>query len=359
MEAPRLSALLPAWRLYEALARRTTPPVSLPPKEELWALETAHLEAPFPHFLQALRTWALGRGLGEPPLVEVRAMENEVVELAAPSFRPYPFTTAFRGEKPLYFRLRGRTTRHSLWLSKRGIFFGRRKGIPVPFLSRVDELYAPVVLPLFGLDLPAGFLGEALRQRVGLDWGRGVLRQGKRYLHADLEGTRLLFWDADSGTYQEEVHPSKEALSRALHTLVLEGGPLYTSLPTGPLAEALRRGDEDALLALRTFSCLLAQGYAQALRALPEAVSSLPRFLPDGRRVKATSAGLQAGRQRVPPLPSAHPPEDPLLAMRRFWDLLALDLSAGVADLLPLAPLPLATPKGLLAFTPEWAASLN
>lgn len=355
---PRLKDLLPAWRLYEALARHADPPVPLPPRAELLALEEAHLEAPFPRFLKALRTWALGRGLGDPPLPEARFLENGAVELSIPGFLPYPFAVGFQGERPLYFSLRGRTVRHSLYVSRKGVRFGREKGVPVPFLSRADELYAPLVLPLFGLDLPGGFLGEALRRGIGLDWGEGVFRQGGRYLHVALEEARLRLWDANTGVYREQAHPSSLALSEALHALVLEGGPLYASLPEGPLAEALKEGDEEALQALRAFSRLLAEGYAQALRTLPEAAPLLPRFLPDGKRLKAAERGLYAGEARVLPPPAGPPPEDPLLAMRLFWDLEALDLSQGLADLLPLAPEPLPTPKGPLAFTPAWAVLL-
>lgn len=358
MEKLFLENLLPAWRLYEVLARHTDPPVPLPPRTELLALEEAHLQAPFADFLKALRAWALGGSLGDPPLPQARPLEGGAVELWAEGFRPYPFAVAFRGENPLYFTLRGRTVRHSLHISRRGVRFGREKGVPVPFLSRADELYAPLVLPLFGLDLPGGFLGEALRRGLRLDFGKGVFRQEGRYLHVDPEGARLRLWDANAGAYREEAHANLQPLSEALYALVLEGGPLYASLPEGPLKEALGAGDEAALAAIRAFSHLLAQGYAQALRALPEVASFLPRFLPDGRRLKATARALYAGEARVLPLPPAPPPEDPLLAMRARWDLLALDLSEGLADLLPLAPKPFPTPRGLLAFTPEWATLL-
>ncbi len=76
MEKLFLENLLPAWRLYEVLARHTDPPVPLPPRTELLALEEAHLQAPFADFLKALRAWALGRSLGDPPLPQARPLEG-------------------------------------------------------------------------------------------------------------------------------------------------------------------------------------------------------------------------------------------------------------------------------------------
>lgn len=359
MTHPSLAQVLPAWDLYKALARRTHPPAALPPDEDLLPLERAFWEEPFPRLVEALRAWALERGHAPPPTPEARFGEEGEVELSVPSFRPYPFTVTFWEGRPLRFALRGRTLRHALRVYPKGVLFGREKGVPLTFLSRVDEIYAPVVLPLFRLHLPGGFLGEALRQGIRLDLGKGVFRQGDRYLHANLEGKRLQVWEAEAAVYQEQYLTGDEEMGQALHRVVLRWGPLYASLPQGPLAAAVREGDLDALAALRVFSQLLAQGYARALEASPEAAPALPRFLPDGRRLKATEEGLYAGKVRVPPPTASPPPDDPLLGMRAYWDNEALRLSGGLADLVPLSPKPLPTPRGPLAFTPSWAALLD
>lgn len=360
MDEPLLSQALYPWRVYEALARHADPPVPLPPREELMALEAEYLDRPFSHLMEALRNWALGQGLGDPPLPLGRLLEGGGVELRAEAFRPYPFALAFRGETPLYFDLRGRTVRHHLRVNRRGILFGRMKGVPVPFLSRADELYAPLVLPLFGLDLPGGFLGEALRRGVGLDWGREVLRQGSLYLHPDPRALTLVLWDADEGVLKREAFPDPEAFAARIYALVVDRGPLFTSLPEGPFARAVLEGDEEGLQALRAFSDLLAQGYARVLAVFSEAVPFLPRFLPDGRWVRAFEGDmpqlLVGGRRVVPVGPAETPPGDPILAFRSYWDLEALDLSAGGVDLLEVAPEPLTLPQGSVAFTPSWAA---
>lgn len=360
MDEPLLFQALHPWRIYEALARHTDPPVPLPPREELLALETEYLNRPLSHLAEALRGWALSRWLGDPPLPMGRFLEGGGVELRVEAFRPYPFALAFRGETPLYFDLRGRTARHHLRVNRKGVLFGRMKGVPVPFLSRADELYAPLVLPFFGLDLPGGFLGEALRRGVGLDWGREVLRQGSLYLHPDPRALALVLWDADEGVLEREAFPDPEAFAARIYALVVDGGPLFTSLPKGPFARAVLEGDEEGLQALRAFSDLLAQGYARVLAAFPEALPFLPRFLPDGRWVKALEGGrpqlLVGGKKVVPSGPAEPPPEDPLLAFRFYWDLQALDLSAGGVDLLEVTPEPLALPEEPVAFTPSWVA---
>lgn len=363
MDEPLLSQVLYPWRVYEALARHADPPVPLPPREELLALEAAYLGRPLSHLTQVLRAWALGRGLGDPPLPVARLLEEGGVELRVEAFRPYPFALAFHGETPLYFDLRGRTVRHHLRVNRRGVLFGRMKGVPVPFLSRVDELYAPLVLPLFGLDLPGGFLGEALRRGVGLDWGREVLRQGSLYLHPDLQALTLVLWNADEGVMAQEIFSDSEAFAARIYALVLDGGPLFTSLPKGPFARAVFERDEEGLQALRAFSDLLAQGYARALAGFPEVASLLPRFLPDGRWVKVLEGGppwLLVGGRRVDLSGSGGLlPEDPILDFWAYWDLEAMELSASGVDLLEVTPEPLALPQGSVVFTPSWAAQVD
>ncbi len=281
------------------------------------------------------------------------------MEFAVPAFRPYPFTLVFRGETPLRFHLRGRGARRHLWVDAGGVRFGRSKGVPAPFLSRVDELYAPSVLSLFHLELPGGFLGEAFRQGVELEWGDGVFRQGnrgERYLHLDPHAPALTLWEAQGGTLRREAFPHLEALALRVRGLVEERGPLRTTLPRGPLPQALRTGDVEGLRALRDFSHLLAQGYAQALATFPEAAPFLPRFLPDGRRVRAgrerPTALLVEGGEVVPLAPQ-EPPEDPLLAFRAYWDEVPWSSPPAGWTSWRWPPSPSLLPEGTLLFTPS------
>ncbi|RTG96930.1 hypothetical protein [Thermus scotoductus] len=161
-EEPLLAEALPGWRLFRELAWRVRPPVPLPPLGELSRLEEAYASRPFGEFVQALRGWALARGHTEPPLPVARRRANGGVVLEAKAFRPYPFVLGLREGRPAFFLVHGRTRRHSLWLTPGRVRYGRTKGVPVPFLSRVDGIYGPVVLPAYGLSLPGGLLGEVM-----------------------------------------------------------------------------------------------------------------------------------------------------------------------------------------------------
>lgn len=362
VDEPLVKEALWGWRVFEALARHTDPPVPLPPRTELLALEENLLEEPFSRLKEKLRAWASKRGIDHLALPEVRRSEKGGLLLEATDFRPYPFVLGFEGERALFFSLRGHTVRHSLRISRRGLLFGREKGVPVAFLSRVDELYSPIVLPLFSLELPGGVLGEALRRGIRLDWGNELFRQGGVYVLADPKAWSIRVWDAERGLFESLDLTTEEAFAEALYDMVLKRGPFFTSGPKGPLKAALQEEDEDGLRSLRQFSDLLAQGFVQVLKASPEALPLLPRFLPDGRWLRAEvqdgEVRVWAGRRPIEAGKGKDPDEDPILGMRAYWDSLALDLSSGVVDLLEVAPEPLRLPGKVLLFTPLWAIAL-
>lgn len=116
------------------------------------------------------------------------------------------------------------------------------------------------------------------------------------------------------------------------------------------------------LESLRRFSDLLAQGYLQALKESSEASLLLPRFLPDGRWLRAETKGgkikIWAGKQLVQERERAAPAEDPVLSMRVYWDNVALDLSSGIVDLLEIVPEPFPLVGKAVLFTPSWATIL-
>lgn len=358
---PSVREALWGWRVFEALARHTDPPIPLPERAELLALEEELTDKPFSRLTDELRRWAWERGIDGLVLPEVEQTEKGLL-LKVENFRPYPFSLGFRGDKPIFFSLRGRTVRHSLKVSRKGVLFGREKGVPVAFLSRVDELYSPLILPLFGLELPGGVLGEALRRKVRLDWGGELFRQEGVYILPEAGRLKVKVWDSEKGVFRVFSSSTEERFGELLYEMVLKRGPFFSSGPKGPLKAALQGEDEDGLRSLRRFSELLAQGFLQALKKSPDILPLLPRFLPDGRWLRAEGQGTRVrvwvGRQLLEQRDQRNPDDDPVLGMRIYWDTVALDLSSGTVDLLEVVPEPFRLPDKLLFFTPSWAIAL-
>lgn len=291
---------------------------------------------------------------------EVVPAEGGVLEVRLP-LKPYPLRLGVREGILLFAEIRYPERRATLYLSRKRLAFNGR--VPAEMLFALQRGYLPVLLPhLGGGRVPNLFL-EARRKGIPLDWGRGFFHQrgrkgSERWLHLDPEEARLLVYTPGGRPgLQATRFPSRAALLRALPSLLLfpwdRHPPVEASLE-GPLAALLLEEEvyEEELLALRAFSQELLRAYGRLLAAYPWARSFLPAFLPDGR--------TNPYRRNPPPLPD--PGEeargDPFLEMTAFWDGLALDLSWGRVDLLPLAPAPLRVREGWLLYTPSWAALL-
>ncbi len=214
-------------------------------------------------------------------------------------------------------------------------------------LSTLDEGYTPFVLEALGLSLPEGVLGEALARRLPVVPGKPVLRQGQRYVaFPEGLGGRLFLWKAPSAQMVE-------LRASALPALVRTKGRFFQQVPRGPLVGLVLGGRERELKRLRGLGNLLLAGYLRAAawgRRFPGSSRT-------ARRVWAREEGVHAGGKLFPyPLPPFPSPGEPLSAMRSYWSQRLLEWRAG--DWRSLAPEPLPSPEGSVAYTPLWAALL-
>lgn len=277
--------------------------------------------------------------------------------------KPYPLRLGIRDEVLLFFEVRG--PRGSFYLSRRHLKF--RGHIPLRMLFALQGRYLPLLLPyLEGGRVPNIFL-EAYRRKAHLNWGEGLLHQRgwggrERWIHLDPSEFRLTLYSLGhrGGPYfQTRIFSALVELLEGLPSLLLP--PWASHLPReaspgNPLVHLLTHLQEEVLeeelKALRAFSTHLEEAYLRLVALYPWIKASLPPFFPDGRTLRLRSPfAPDPGKNPYPQGPG----EDPFLAMTLYWDKLALDLSWGRVDLLPLAPKPLRVKEGWLLYTPFWA----
>jgi hypothetical protein len=326
------------WSHLKELLTRSVPK-ALPPIHLLEEAEESHRFAPFALFGERLAHLARGSSLVPYRLSAKRRKGN--LHLKAER------STA-RGRETLALQMRGnKPVALSIQLGQSAVVVDGQKveAAPVlPFLLEVEASYLPVLRKLFpeNPSLSQGLLPKMLDAPNG-EW-RASFRQGSLYFFADGEALRAASYHTYAGTLWRRRFPHKEPFLLWLRDRTNLGN-LHTVSPKHPLVLLLQEEDEEALLAFRRFCDLLALGYGRVLERKPEAREKLPFLLPDGRRLERVLQGAI--------LPPPEPPsgDDPLLSMRSYWDLAALDLSLGKVDLLPLVP----DPVDGLAFTPDWA----
>jgi len=326
------------WLGFKELLSRSVPK-ALPPAYLLDEAEESHRFAPFALFGEHLAHLARGSSLIPYRLSAKRRKGN--LHLKAER------TTA-RGRETLVLQMReDKPVALLIQLDQSAVVVADRKVEATPFLSfllEVEASYLPVLQKLFpqNLLLSQGLLLKMLDAPDG-EW-KVSFRQGSLYFFADGEALRAASYHTYLGTLWRRRFSHKESFLLWLRDRI-GAGSLHTISPKHPVVLLLQEEDKEALLAFRRFCDLLALGYGRVLERKPEARNKLPALLPDGRKLQRV---LQ---QAI--LPSPEPPsdDDPHLAMRSYWDLVALDLSLGKVDLLPLAP----DPIDGFAFTPDWA----
>jgi hypothetical protein len=328
------------WLHLKELLNRSVPK-ALPPTHLLDEVEESRRFAPFALFGEHLAHLARESALIPYRLSAKRRKGNLHLKAERSTARGRETVALqMRGDKPVAL---------SIQLSQSAVVVdGQRVEATsaLPFLLEVEVSYLPVLQKLFpeNPSLSQGLLLKMLDAPNG-EW-KASFRRGSLYFFADGEILRAASYHTYMGTLWRRRFPHKESFLLWLRDWV-KLGSLHTVPPKHPLVLLLQEEDEEALLAFRRFCDLLALGYGRVLERKPDILvkEKLPFLLPDGRKLERVLQGAILS----PPKPPSD--GDPQLAMRSYWDLVALDLSLGKVDLLPLVP----DPVDGLAFTPDWA----